>query len=618
MAYATDRIQLYDCRDNPIGEIVPCSLRPNGPRLRKRILEIGGEHSLTIATTRVLEKGMRALTVDGMGKWSEWVVDAPNELHASGRCAVGTYTLVWSMQSDLEGVFGDELRPGIPNPVSATTALEAALNGTNRWTVGTVDVMTTGALSMYDSSAWQRVLDVANKFGGELDSEISVSSTGVISRRVSLRAHLGSTTVTRRFDWRRDLKSVRRIPKAGPRFCRVIPRGKGEQVESSTGGVAYTRRINIKSVNDGIEYLRDEEAEEAFKLPDGNGGWEYPITIVYYDDIEDPQELKDTALADMPNHTRPQVTYIADVVQLARAGMDVRGIALGDDVHVVDHGFCEGGLRIQGRVLRMEIDDITGNIVVVLGNLSSTLADTFSSLSRSLKEVSNLTRVIEAGGTPAYVRNLLGRINAEVNATGGYTYLVPGIGNVTYDTTVSDPAEGTEASQVTEMRGGTLRFANTRTASGDWDYTNVITPEGYLALAATIARITAGFIGSPDGGVYIDLDNHVFNMGPTPMMGETSLSDALDDARRYATDYLHYESGELTLGLVDSAVRNVITATRQAYRTDSGDIAWYGLDENEDIWKLFIDNAQVNDTLRFGNFAWIARQNGNMTVKWVG
>ena len=30
------------------------------------------------------------------------------------------------------------------------------------------------------------------------------------------------------------------------------------------------------------------------------------------------------------------------------------------------------------------------------------------------------------------------------------------------------------------------------------------------------------------------------------------------------------------------------------------------------------ENAQITDMLRFGDFAWIARQNGNMTLKWIG
>ena len=514
MSYPTDRILLFDRCDNPIGE-----LSPQDVLRRVRVYEINGEHSLTVVTRRVIQEGTRALTVDGTGRWDEWVCSEPDETHVRGDSMEGTYRFVWSLQYDLQSVYGAELRPGIPNPVTAAVALAAALDGTARWTVGTVDVVTTGGLSMYDNSAWERLSDVLRVFGGEVDTNITVGPKGVLSRSLCLRAHLGSTSVTRRFDWSHDLTSIRRTPAPGPRFCRIIPRGKGEQVESSTGGVAYTRRINIKSVNGGIEYLRDTEAEAAFRVPDGSGGYEYPRTIVIYEDIEDPQELKDTALADMPNHTHPEVTYEADVMQFAAAGMDVAGISLGDDVQAVDRGFSEGSaLRIQGRVVRTEIDDISKRTTVMIGRIANTLADSLMALESQMRSIASLTHVLEAGGTAAYLQNLLDRLNAEINATGGYSYLVPGHGLITYDVAVSDPLVGSEATKVVQIKGGSIRIADSKKPSfsgiNDWEWKSVFVSGHVAAELVTAANIVTGYIGSL-GDTFIDLDNHTVQLGQT-------------------------------------------------------------------------------------------------------
>lgn len=113
------------------------------------------------------------------------------------------------------------------------------------------------------------------------------------------------------------------------------------------------------------------------------------------------------------------------------------------------------------------------------------------------------------------------------------------------------------------------------------------------------------------------LSQYVYNLEDDLDGREAEMRDLIDEARRYATDYLKYQNGELTLGATDSAIRQVLTNAQQVYRTDSGDVAWFGLNASG-IWEMHIQTASVNDRLSFGDFSWIARQNGNMTLKWVG
>lgn len=252
----------YDHQDNPIGEI-----SQNDIMALERREEINAEHSLEITTTQVLEKGERIVYRDERGIWREYEVIGVDEEHASGNRIVGTYYCVWSIQPDLMGVTVSRM-PGTQSPVSARVALEAALSSQTRWTVGTVTNVSAGGASMYDMSAWQALGVLLETWGGELSTTINVSTKGVISRKVDYYAHQGVTTAKRRFDFGADMRSVKRTIADEPLYCRISPRGAGEETEN--GG--YGRKITIESVNDGKDYLEYAPMVDVAKIADGSGG----------------------------------------------------------------------------------------------------------------------------------------------------------------------------------------------------------------------------------------------------------------------------------------------------------------------------------------------------------
>lgn len=101
---------------------------------------------------------------------------------------------------------------------------------------------------------------------------------------------------------------------------------------------------------------------------------------------------------------------------------------------------------------------------------------------------------------------------------------------------------------------------------------------------------------------------------------DTAISDAMqaaDDARKVATDYLSFDSGELTIGSSESNIKSVLTNKKFAFTADGDEMAYFGLNSS-DVWEMHIANTFVDDQLRFGNFAWISRDNGNMSLKWLG
>lgn len=171
--------------------------------------------------------------------------------------------------------------------------------------------------------------------------------------------------------------------------------------------------------------------------------------------------------------------------------------------------------------------------------------------------------------------------------------------------------------------------------------------ERVYAIGIDADYIDTGRIRARSGQSFFDLDTGQFNLSQSATLGNrtvqqvlTGLDDAaaladdvdelsgdfvtndrdlrglIEQAAKSATDYLAYQNGELTIGAAGSAIKNVMTNSGQVYRTSAGDIAWFGL--RGSVWEMFIETARVMNMLRFGDFAWIARSNGNMTLKWTG
>lgn len=519
----TSRVLVYSPQDAPLFE-----LGENDVFERVRTEEINGEHSLSITCTKVLEKGWRVLTCDGMGTWREYVVTGIDSEHAEGLRPLGTYFLTWSLQHDLT-LSVVERMPGTSTPVAASVALAAALSGTARWGVGTVTQTTTGGASMWRMGGWQAIGVLLEEWGGELSATIGVDAAGVVSRRCNLMAALGRQTATRRFDWGADVKGIRRKVADSPVACRVVPLGKGEQTE----GGGYGRKIDITSVNDGKDWLQDDESAAVYRLPDGSGGWEYPTTIITNGDIDDPQALKDWALEVMEQYTRPLVTYSASVLQFAAAGMDSQGVALGDAVQCVDRGFGADGLRITGRVAKLVVNELDeSDCKLTIGHIAEGFAGNFSEMSK----VSAAVRAINGGSlsTADYLTRLIDRLNGEINATGGYTYITEGQGIRTYDRAVSDPLVGAEATKVVEIKGGSIRIADSKTSGGEWEWRTVFVSGHIAAELVTAANITAGYIGSAASGNYWNLDTGQLQMAATTTVGGQTVQQIADAAESAA------------------------------------------------------------------------------------
>ena len=592
------RFAVFDRRDMPLFDLSLDAMSGEGA---KRYERLGGEHKLDIVTYQRLDEGLRILSQDGTGKWREWAVDEPDEAH-DGADLLLSYGCTWSMQYDLATVSGGELWPGTYSPITAGAALAMVLGVQSRWEVGNVTVAGTAGTTLYDGQVWDYLGKLQDVWGGEMEPRIEVGANGVTHRYVDWLAHVGRTEANRRFDYGEDCTSIHRKEPPGPRYCRVEPRGGKDATDND--GVSYSERVGVEEEpadsGDGwahdanSKYVRDPDAEEDFKQPDGNGGWHYPTKVVTYD-TDDPEELLQLAAADIHKYTRPSPTYEADVLQFAAAGMDAHGVELGDEVQIVDRKFGDSPLRLEARIVEMTVNELDEtDVQLVIGEASKGLESAFKSMRSAIDAAEERSRRIEGGGTIVYLQHLLDEINAEINGMGGYSYVVADEGIITYDIAVDDPLIGynsatrTWASRVTQVKGGSIRFAKEKNAGfvgiNDWKWTNVITPDGYLGLAATIARITTGWLGNANG-TFIDLESNTANFGPTD--GYHFTVDTNGIQHWYGNTLLgQYLSSSMQLGKSNSSHVIVNTSGMEVYNASNASVLYAGTSGNESIVRV--------------------------------
>ncbi|MCH9275681.1 phage tail protein [Bifidobacterium amazonense] len=145
-----------------------------------------------------------------------------------------------------------------------------------------------------------------------------------------------------------------------------------------------TSAIRIRFLNPtGIFYVDDVTLTEVTTTSI------HPAEGIYENgDCEDKAQLLAETKAELKRRSTPTVSYEADVLTFARAGMNTSGVALGDRVLLVDTTFTPD-LRLTGRVLQLEEDLLDPALsVITIGNI----IERFTASSRSAEQ--RLDRVV--------------------------------------------------------------------------------------------------------------------------------------------------------------------------------------------------------------------------------
>lgn len=474
--------------------------------------ELNGEDSVDIVTTFALKQGYRLVWADRLGKVHEHVCQDPKGLHAGGD-TVYTDTAINSICE----TYGDYIEDKRPYGYGFLQALNVCL-GPTRWTAGTVDQTGTvdKGLTFYHTSAREALQSIL-KCGGELETEITVSGGRVASRRVGIRSHRGAKGGHRRFTYTKDLASVSRTEHYG---AITACYGYGKGIETDTGG--YGRKLTFGDINNGKNYVEDATALKLYGRPDGRGGHAHVFGQYENPNCEDAATLLAETRAYFGSRKEPGMTYEADVVDLVQFGREWEGVAVGDDVQIVDTCFSPA-LRCEGRVTKLVTDELGGSMRVTLGNVTETITDMLLAQQQKVSSLSKRSSNwdVAASTPPSYLQQVMDSMNAQFNLAGNsyvHTSFERGLifGSVPLD---ADGRSTTGDGMAMQLCSQGFRIASGCKADGSWDWRTFGTGAGFTADLITVGTlmgdlIKAGTIQDRSGKNYWNLDESEVHLGP--------------------------------------------------------------------------------------------------------
>ena len=484
--------------------------------------ELNGEDSVDIVTTFALKQGYRLVWVDRLGKVHEHVCQDPKGLHAGGD-TVYTDTAINSICE----TYGDYIEDKRPYGYGFLQALNVCL-GPTRWTAGTVDQTGTvdKGLTFYHTSAREALQSIL-KCGGELETEITVSGGRVTSRRVGIRSHRGAKGGHRRFTYTKDLTSVSRTEHYG---AITACYGYGKGIETDTGG--YGRKLTFGDINNGKNYVEDATALRLYGRPDGRGGRAHVFGQYENSNCEDAATLLAETRAYLDSRKEPGMTYEADVVDLVQFGREWEGVAVGDDVQIVDTCFSPA-LRCEGRVTKLVTDELGGAMRVTLGNITETMTDMWLAQQKQVSSLSKRSSSwdVAASTPPAYLQQVVDAMNTQFNMSGS-SYTFTSFEQGTISASVPMDANGrstTGKGSAMQLCSQGFRIASGCKADGSWDWRTFGTGAGFTADLITVGTlmgdlIKAGTIQDRSGKNYWNLDESEVHLGPGAKLGDKDIA----------------------------------------------------------------------------------------------
>lgn len=511
------RIDVYTWQDAYVSTIGPDELLA-----LTHTDELNGEDSVDIATTFALKQGYRLVWADRLGKVHEHVCQDPKGLHAGGD-TVYTDTAINSICE----TYGDYIEDKRPHGYGFLQALNVCL-GPTRWTAGTVDQTGTvdKGLTFYHTNSRESLQSIL-ECGGELETEIEVSGGKVASRKVGIRSHRGAKGGHRRFTYTKDLTSVSRTEHYG---AITACYGYGKGIETDTGG--YGRKLTFGDINNGKNYVEDATALKLYGRPDGNGGHAHVFGQYENSNCDDAATLLAETRAYLDSHKEPGMTYEADAVDLLQFGRDWEGVAVGDDVQIVDTCFSPA-LRCEGRVTKLVTDELGGAMRVTLGNITETMADMWLSQQRQVSSLSKRSSSwdVAASTPPSYLQQVMDSMNTQFNMSGSsYTFTSFEQGTIYASVPMDTNGRSTTGKgSAMQLCSQGFRIASGCKADGSWDWRTFGTGAGFTADLITVGTlmgdlIKAGTIQDKAGKNYWNLDESELHIGPGAKLGDKDIA----------------------------------------------------------------------------------------------
>lgn len=470
--------------------------------------ELNGEDSVSISTLFPLAQGYRLLWKDKEDNYHEHVCQNPKVTRELGTPIYSDVAI-----NSICELFGDIIEECDASNRSVKDVFQEVMRNTRfNADITDTDAKFTANTDFSHKSA-REVLNVCmNAAQKELITTIEVNERGVGERKLALIDKRGNQGGHRRFTYGKDLLKVERTEHAGVitacyGYGKELEPKKEERIRTKAGDpVSYEgsekppkrKKLTFSSVNDGKPYVVDEDALKAYGLSSNKDSARRNIFGVYENsNISDPSELKRATLEYLHAHSKPQVSYSVDVVDLASYGREWEGVGVGDSVDIVDTCFSPT-LRCRGRVTKIVRNYIDKTANVTLGNIAQTLTDIYTYQQKQLQQldtkVNNLDTFSPANDD--HLKRLIDNLNRKFNANGASYYHIDFATGSTWSSVPMD-VNGTplkEGGWAINISSLGFRIAKNRNPDGSWNWRTFGTGEGLTADLITSGTLDANLI----------------------------------------------------------------------------------------------------------------------------
>lgn len=452
----------------------------------RHVEDLDGTDELAITCDEDLNKGDYLVWRDRQGNWREHIVDVPERWRDDDGTVYTTALCINSIAETWDD-WVNEVRPN----GSVQVAMERVL-ASSRWTAGACTQAGSAHRTFYHTSVRESLQGIVETWGGELITEIASDGTKVTGRSAAIVAARGNQASAKRFTYTKDLLNVhRRVNSDNPK-TRIYAYGKGEELDESG---TYGRRIGIAEVNSGIPYVEDAAASAIWGRYDAAGNLMPAIGVFIDEQCDDPATLLAEATDYLNRAKEPSVTYEADVIDLAAFGRDWEDVALGDTVTIVDKRFSDEGLRLHGRISRLERDLLTNDTSVTFGTLTDVLAGSWAGMREHVGYLTERTAGVENVVNPSasWLDQLMTSLNSQYDAAGTYHYSSFEQGEIWSSVPLDENGHATQSGGwAMNINGMGFRLASSLNADGGWNWRTFGTGEGFTADEIVVGVIRGG------------------------------------------------------------------------------------------------------------------------------
>lgn len=491
---------------------------------------LDGTDTLEITCTEDLIKNEYIVWMDRRGVWHEHIVDSTDRTHDATGNPLTVATCINSINETWDDYITDVRPSG-----SVQTALESILTPT-RWGAGICTQTGEASHTFYHKSVRECLQELVDTWGGELETAISCDGSKITSRKVQVMAERGNPLSHKRFTWTKDLVTITRTEGSDNPKSRIYAYGKGEATEA--GG--YGRRIGIESVNGGRPYVEDAAATQLWGHPMPNGTIAPACGVFIDEECEDPSILLAEALSALDSAKVLKVSYTADVLDLASFGRDWEDVSLGDTVAIIDKEFSEEGIRLRGRVSRLERDLLTYDTTITFGNLIDTMTDLWEGMQERLASITQRTVNWDLAGeaSPNWLELLFSSLNARYDQVGTYHYSSFEQGEIWSNVPLDEDGHATQpGGWAMNINGLGFRLASSLNADGSWNWRAFGNGEGFSADEMNTGTLKAILIRDlSNNGNFWNLKTGDFQLAATARIGTKTVQQVVNGIDATITD----------------------------------------------------------------------------------